>query len=93
MLRNVVGALAAVAVIASGAAVVLGGPAALPVFVTSLLVLVGTLWERVRYKRLAPVAPDPRFRRTPERFLDPETGAKVTVYADPATGDRAYVRE
>ena len=49
------------------------------------------VWERVRYKRLAPVAPDARFRRTPERFRDPATGEAVTVYADPATG-RARLR-
>lgn len=93
MLRSAVAAVAAVFVIASGAAVILTGPGALPPFAASLLLLVGTIWERVRYKRLQAAAPEPRFLRTPERFRDPATGAAVTVYADPATGERAYVRE
>ena len=58
-----------------------------------MLLLAGTVFERVRYKRLQPSAPGGRFVRTPERFRDEATGADVTVYADPATGERAYVRE
>jgi hypothetical protein len=31
------------------------------------------------------------WRATDERFIDPETGRLVTVWYDPATGDRRYV--
>ena len=32
-------------------------------------------------------------RPTGERFVDPETGQLVTVWSDPATGDRRYVAD
>jgi hypothetical protein len=56
------------------------------------LILLGTLFERVRYKRLAPRVP-PGAVRTDERFIDEESGKTVTVYVDPATGERTYVTE
>ena len=93
MLRSAVTVLAALAVLASGVAVLLSGATALAPFGFSVLLLVGTAWERVHYKRLAPAAPEPRFRPTAERFRDPTTGEPVTVYADPSTGERAYVRD
>jgi len=67
-----------------------GGPQALAF---GLLLGVGVLIERTRYKRLERAAPDPRFQPTSERFIDPETRAAVTVYFDPATGERKYVRD
>ena len=69
------------------------GPAALGWVFGAGLLLAGTVFERVRYKRLATAAPESRFRRTAERFFDTETGAPVTVWADPATGERKYVRD
>lgn len=33
------------------------------------------------------------WRPTDERFIDPETGELVTVWYDPATGDRRYVSD
>ena len=35
----------------------------------------------------------PNWRATDERFVDPETGRLVTVWFDPATGERRYVAE
>jgi hypothetical protein len=32
-----------------------------------------------------------RWRATDERFIDPETGRLVTVWFDPASGERRYV--
>ena len=58
-----------------------------------LVVLVGCVFERVRYKRLNASVTDPRFKATPERFRDPTSGEVVRVYADPATGERLYVRD
>jgi uncharacterized membrane protein HdeD (DUF308 family) len=51
------------------------------------------VFERVRYKRLEGKSPGPGWQRTTERFVDEETGAMVTVYVQPETGERAYVKE
>lgn len=51
------------------------------------------VFERVRYKRLEAQSPGPGWQRTTERFVDEETGAMVTVYVQPETGERAYVKE
>jgi hypothetical protein len=56
------------------------------------LLLLGTLFERVRYKRLGPSIPAGSVR-TDERFVDDESGKTVTVYVDPATGERTYVTD
>ncbi|MEX2546939.1 MAG: hypothetical protein WD830_04025 [Chloroflexota bacterium] len=39
------------------------------------------------------VAPEPRFKRTEEVFVDPTSGRRMRVFADPATGERRYVAE
>ena len=51
------------------------------------------LCERVVYKRTLKARPGPGWQRTTERFVDEKTGEPVTVYIEPATGERAYVRE
>ncbi len=51
------------------------------------------LCERVIYKRVVPARPGPGWQRTAERFVDDRTGKPVTVYIEPATGERAYVQE
>ena len=93
MLRNVVLGLAIAITLAGVAGLVVVGPAVLGWLIFGLLLVIGSVFERVRYKRLTAAAPDPRFRPTAERFRDPESGAVVRVYADPATGERAYVRD
>jgi hypothetical protein len=47
----------------------------------------------VAYKPLVAKAPGPGWQRTDERFVDDETGATVTVFVEPGTGERAYVRD
>ncbi len=39
------------------------------------------------------VAPEPRFTRTEEVFVDPTTSRRMRVFADPHTGERRYVAE
>jgi hypothetical protein len=58
----------------------------------ALVLLGGILFERRRYKRVldAPLGPD--WAPTSERFIDPETGAELTVYFNAKTGRREYVR-
>jgi hypothetical protein len=55
------------------------------------LILLGTLFERWRYRRYEPT-PDERWQATGERFLDPTSGQSVEVFYDPASGERRYVR-
>ena len=57
----------------------------------AVLLLVGLLIERWRYKPLAGRPPGPDWQRTDERFVDPETGKLVTVYFHPTTGERRYI--
>ncbi len=50
------------------------------------LVVIGTIYERYRYKPLEAGRPGGGWVPTAERFIDDETGKAVTVYLDPATG-------
>ncbi len=60
--------------------------------VIGLIVLVGTVFERWRYRRLSE-RPAGTWKATGERFLDPSTGDPVDVFFDPRTGERRYVAE
>jgi hypothetical protein len=64
---------------------------AFPPLVFGTLLLLGTVFERWRYKqpRSAGTA---RGAATGERFVDPETGALMEVWYDAATGERSYVK-
>ena len=66
---------------------------ALQALVLGLLICIGVAFERARYKALQTRKPPERFQATAERFIDPETKAPVTVYVDPATGERMYVKD
>jgi hypothetical protein len=56
------------------------------------LVLVGTLFERYRYKALDDTAPGPGWTETGERFFDPGSGDFVTVFTRSRDGARRYIR-
>lgn len=80
---------------------------ALFLFVPGALILTAMILERTRYRSLIaersgdgpgpgggePVAPEPRFRATGERFVDPTSGLAMRVFVDPRTGERRYVPE
>jgi|HubBroStandDraft_6_1064221.scaffolds.fasta_scaffold1688622_1 hypothetical protein len=66
------------------------GGAGWPVLVMGILVLLGTLFERWRYRNVEDAAPV-QGQRTGETFLDPTTGEPIEVYFDPRTGERRYV--
>ena len=55
-----------------------------------VIVLVGTLFERWRYRRIEE-PPKGDWQRTDEQFFDPSTGDPVQVMFDPRTGERRYV--
>ena len=55
------------------------------------LALIGTVFERVRYKPLTRKPPGPGWAATEERFRDPATDRWVQVYYNCGTGERRYV--
>jgi len=55
-----------------------------------LIVLIGTLFERWRYRHIEE-PPEGNWQRTGEQFIDPSTGDPVEVMFDPRTGERRYV--
>ena len=68
-------------------------PESLVVICWGAFLIVVIVIERVRYKALASKSPGPGWLRTTERFVDEETGRTVTVYIQPETGERAYVKD
>jgi len=66
----------------------LGAHLAIP-GVVLLLAMLNEL--RRRYKPIQSGPPGPGWIKTPERFVDPETGKDVTVYYQPSSGERRYV--
>ena len=92
MLRSVVIGLGVVA-FACGAAALLAGvtPGFVFLFWGAVIVL-SVVYERVRYKPIEEAAPGPGWTRTAERFIDDETGETVSVWLDPASGERKYVK-
>ena len=94
MLRAVVLLLALAALIGGIVALASGAcPPALVFGLWGVLILVGTVFERVRYKALLQRAPGSGWKPTSERFVDPTSGDPVTVYVDPVSGERIYVKE
>jgi hypothetical protein len=55
------------------------------------IVLIGTLFERWRYRRIEEPPKKGDWQRTGEQFIDPSTGDPVEVMFDPRTGERRYV--
>jgi hypothetical protein len=78
---------------------------ALFLFVPGVVMIAAVVLERTRYRSLHAERtgdghgpgggethpPEPRFRPTDERFLDPTTEVPLQVWVDPATGERRYV--
>ena len=58
--------------------------------VIGVIVLIGTLFERWRYRRIE-APPEGHWQRTGERFIDPSSGEPVEVMFEPGTGERRYV--
>jgi hypothetical protein len=87
MLRTVVSGLA-IAFAAFALVSAIQQPLTWPLLPASLLILLGCVAER-RYHRGGAV-PTADFSPTGERFVDPETGRLVVVWAD-ATGARRYI--
>jgi len=65
--------------------------ATLRVAIPGLVLLLGLVVERWRYKPLTDGLPGPGWVATNERFIDPESGKVVTVFYQPSTGERRYI--
>jgi hypothetical protein len=99
----ILGGIAAAAVTGPGGSLA----AALFLFVPGALMIAAVILERTRYRSLRAErtgaepgpgggetgSPEPRFRRTDERFVDPTTHVAMRVWVDPASGERRYVPE
>ncbi len=95
MLRNIVlvlgGTLLATGLVALFAA---AWPIAIFCLVWGAIIVFGIVYERYAYKKILDRIPEGKgWSRTPERFVDPQTGKTVTVYVKSFTGERAYVAE
>lgn len=86
--------LIALAEMAVGGRFVLEGLRAAGFYLLAMgtVILAAILFERWRYRASSAHAP-PGWQRTDERFEDPESGKTLTVYYDPASGERHYVSE
>jgi hypothetical protein len=65
--------------------------AVLPLAFWGVILAGGVLIERRRYRPLTDQRPGRDWQATHERFVDPESGRLVTVFFNPATGERRYV--
>jgi hypothetical protein len=91
MLRTVV--IAAAAILACGGAALIACGVHAPgwqALIIGMIILVGTLFERWRYRRIEKPLDGP-WQRTGEQFIDPSSGDAVEVMFDPSTGERRYV--
>ena len=90
ILRTVVIAIAAIAFAGAlcGTLVDIG---VWPSLLVATLLLFGTLFERVRYGAAQRRPTGGGWRETTERFIDDESGRPVTVWFEPASGQRRYV--
>lgn len=93
MLPIVLYVLGGVMLLGAGIAVLTGVMVALlpQLIFGGLLLVVGLAIERWRYKPLLRGGPDPRWKDTGERFVDPGTGQLTAVYFDAQRGERHYV--
>jgi len=93
MLRAMVLGLGGIAVTAGALLIGSGARAAgINLVCIGAVIVLGTVFERWRYRKSAPPA-GARWERTGERFVDPATGDTMEVYYDPASGERRYLRE
>jgi len=67
-------------------------PGGLVLVAWAIVLFVGVVFERSRYKAILDAPPNADFQPTAERFVDPETGTATVVYFNAKTGKRAYVR-
>ena len=92
MLRSWVIGIGAIALICGIAALFAGIPPGFVVAFWAAVIVLSIIYERFRYKPIEAASPGVGWTRTSERFIDDETGESVTVWLDPKTGERKYVK-
>ena len=90
MLRTIIQVVAFACLIGAMVLVVVE-PMAWPALLGAGLLVLGTLWERVHYR--GSERGGGGWQATAERFHDDESGRLVTVWFNPATGERRYVEQ
>ena len=93
MLRSILILIGAVLALAGAVILVMGYAAGIGPLCGGALLLIGTVWERVRYKAIEKAAPGPGWVATHERFVDDKTGETVRVWIEPKSGERRYVAQ
>jgi len=93
MLRNLLIGLGAVLVLCGAGLLLWGSGAGIGPVIFGALLLLGTVWERVHYKKVERDRPGAGWVATDERFIDENTGKPVRVWTEPATGERRYVAD
>jgi hypothetical protein len=58
----------------------------------ALVLFIGVVFERRRYKRILDAPPGADWTATGERFIDPTSGVATQVYFNAQTGGRVYVK-
>lgn len=93
MLRAALFVLSAILLAAAGWSAIAGCGlgVVLRLGVPGLVLLLALVVERWRYNRVTARPPGAGWVATNERFVDPESGKLVTVFYQPATGERRYV--
>jgi len=92
MLRKVLMVIGAALLLLATVFVALGKYFLLPqLLVLGLMLTAGIVWERWQYKKPLPGRPDPAWRATGERFVDPQSGKTIEVYFDSRNGESHYV--
>jgi hypothetical protein len=92
MLRSILIAIGALAFLCGAVALYAGVDAAWVGVFWGAIVVLSLVFERVRYKPIERSAPGSGWTKTQERFIDDKTGEAVTVWVDPSSGERKYVR-
>jgi hypothetical protein len=94
VLRNLVIALGVLCILGGAAAIATGAwPGAFGPMIFGALLLLGTIWERLRYKPVEQGSPGPGWVATGERFVDDDNGQMVRVWIEPRSGERRYIRD
>jgi membrane protein implicated in regulation of membrane protease activity len=90
MLRLVLFAIGVGMLIAASANVLPGWPT-IQLAVFGAVLTLALLFERSVYKPIRPEPPGRGWEQTSERFIEPQSGQKVTVYFNPHAGARQYI--
>ncbi|HEY3778496.1 MAG TPA: hypothetical protein VGL35_10605 [Rhizomicrobium sp.] len=94
MLRNVLLVLSLAALGGGVLCLLFGIPSpAYMLLLWGAILFAAVVYERFRYKPLERASPGADWERTNERFVDTDSGKTVTVYVEPASGERRYVEE